>query len=641
MKNAEDRPLNLIRGLTFQERHPSDNDRIEINAALQRDRAALWSDPHGLTGGIATSCDRWIESGISPKTLALVQGETGESLANRVETPEWIRLVHRAAAKYAGAGSEFSKRHEQDSEREMLRPIQFVVDYFVDLLRIELMRLGPTVGGDAFECGAGNLTEPPHRTLFEAVSQACCLEMQLAWQRSPADRSLSPAEHFRAVLSEYSRIECCLEFLSIYPSLAKNVVGILSRWFNATLELAQRLSSDAGELMQAFDVSTRLEAIDWAAGETHDNGRSVAVLTFESGRKLVYKPRPMQVDEAFGSAVCLVNSRSCIELRVPRVLPREQYGWSEYVDQKPCRSAAEARNFFRRQGALLATLHFFGATDMHCENLVACGEFPLCVDLETVIQPCAPEMDQSVSSVVSVGMLPAPIIISRGGEVMSIDVSGLDGGAPRNALLRESYLIDYGTDRMRVGRRSVTRRKTRNQPHSCSGTPYRSVDFIDQISQGFRAQYDVMMTLRCNSPLESALSSTFARAMVRYVLRPTMVYVSLLSESWNPDLLQDGLDRSFYWEVLSALPLDGHITREAASRILDYEIECLERNDVPAFRSLGGDRHLREASGEILVANFFEISAVDNVRRRLQEASLADREFQTRAIEDALGSGSR
>ena len=39
--------------------------------------------------------------------------------------------------------------------------------------------------------------------------------------------------------------------------------------------------------------------------------------------------------------------------------------------------------FYRRQGALLALLYALEATDFHAENLIASGEFPVLIDLET------------------------------------------------------------------------------------------------------------------------------------------------------------------------------------------------------------------------------------------------------------------
>ena len=43
--------------------------------------------------------------------------------------------------------------------------------------------------------------------------------------------------------------------------------------------------------------------------------------------------------------------------------------------------------FYRRAGHLLCLMYVSSSTDFHDENLVACGEFPVPIDLETVFNP--------------------------------------------------------------------------------------------------------------------------------------------------------------------------------------------------------------------------------------------------------------
>ena len=45
------------------------------------------------------------------------------------------------------------------------------------------------------------------------------------------------------------------------------------------------------------------------------------------------------------------------------------------------------RRFYHRQGALLALLYVLDGTDMHYENLIAVGEQPVLVDVETLFHP--------------------------------------------------------------------------------------------------------------------------------------------------------------------------------------------------------------------------------------------------------------
>ena len=51
--------------------------------------------------------------------------------------------------------------------------------------------------------------------------------------------------------------------------------------------------------------------------------------------------------------------------------------------------AMTLKRFFKRAGAWLALFHCFGGTDFHQENIIAAGEHPVPIDLETVLQPTA------------------------------------------------------------------------------------------------------------------------------------------------------------------------------------------------------------------------------------------------------------
>ena len=80
----------------------------------------------------------------------------------------------------------------------------------------------------------------------------------------------------------------------------------------------------------------------------------------------------------------------------------------------------EFASFFRRAGAWLALLHCFAVTDMHQENLIAVGDQPVPVDLETTLQAAeqsradnddakayAAAREIISDSVMAVGLLPA------------------------------------------------------------------------------------------------------------------------------------------------------------------------------------------------------------------------------------------
>ena len=88
-------------------------------------------------------------------------------------------------------------------------------------------------------------------------------------------------------------------------------------------------------------------------GDTHQNGRTVAILEFESGEKLVYKPRQILIYKCFESLLDWLNDRGLKhKLKAAKSLDCQTYGWQEFVPFKECILKEEIRRFYYRQGAI-------------------------------------------------------------------------------------------------------------------------------------------------------------------------------------------------------------------------------------------------------------------------------------------------
>ena len=103
-----------------------------------------------------------------------------------------------------------------------------------------------------------------------------------------------------------------------------------------------------------------------------------------------------------------------------QVLDRPGYGWVEYVRSAPCSNEEVARRYYLRAGMLLCLVHVLKGTDFHFENLIACGEQPVLIDVETLMYPDPRSSLESrnvtgqteaenllASSVLRTGLLPA------------------------------------------------------------------------------------------------------------------------------------------------------------------------------------------------------------------------------------------
>src|SRR6185312_10755503 len=113
-----------------------------------------------------------------------------------------------------------------------------------------------------------------------------------------------------------------------------------------------------------------------------------------------------------------------------------------------------------RQGAYLTLLHVLEATDLHHENLIAAGEHPMLVDLETIFHPRVlmdnllgtgePACEVLEHSVVRVGLLPYQFWGNE--EAAGVNISGLGGAEGQLSPRAMPEWEGAGTDQMRLVR---------------------------------------------------------------------------------------------------------------------------------------------------------------------------------------------
>jgi hypothetical protein len=153
------------------------------------------------------------------------------------------------------------------------------------------------------------------------------------------------------------RGEHILSFFLEYSVLARLLVLQVDQWVDACQEFLLRLQTDQEAIAEVFFEGRELgSVVDIEAGcsDPHRHGRTVFLLTFDSGDKLVYKPRSMSVDRAFSDLLAWVNACGISPtLKVFRVLNRATYGWMEYIPSLSCQSQQEVQYYYQRIGMLL------------------------------------------------------------------------------------------------------------------------------------------------------------------------------------------------------------------------------------------------------------------------------------------------
>ncbi|MFD0276493.1 type 2 lanthipeptide synthetase LanM family protein [Kitasatospora sp. NPDC127111] len=440
----------------------------------------------------------------------------------------------------------------------------------------------------------------------------------------------TPQERFRSFLALAARRDGLATLLRGYPVLARLLAQTCLDTADAHAELLTRFAADrpqlVTDLLRGHDPGPLL-AVDSEAGDRHRRGRAVAVLHFANGTALVHRPRPPAAHRHFNALLGWFNTKPDVpRLRALGLLDRGGYGWTEFAEARPCRTPYEVERFYRRAGALLALLHVLDGTDLHFENVVAAGEHPVLVDVETLFHPPAqacPAEDPAAraleESVHRVGLLPQLLL----GDDGAVDVSGLGGGSRATSPVKGVDWAGAGTDEMRLVRRPRPFRQARNRPW-LDGAPVDPAPHTDALLAGFRAGYAALLAGRGQLTGPRGLLRTFAEDEVRVVPRATRVYTQLLDESTHPDVLRDAAARG---AVLELLRTDA-VADPGRPGLADHELADLWAGDVPLFTTRPGSRDLWTAGGRRLPGELAEpglaraeakLAALGGVDRKDQE----------------------
>nr|WP_246410197.1 type 2 lanthipeptide synthetase LanM family protein [Granulicella aggregans] len=454
------------------------------------------------------------------------------------------------------------------------------------------------------------------------------------------------AGRFESYVEQMRKPENLRIFLSEYPVLARKLRAVVRNSAERTVEMLNRLHDDWSEIQQTFAVArdAKVLQIRTDLGDSHRHGATVTSMELSDGRLLVYKPRRLDIDRAFTEVVSFVNSRiHRFQLKVPAVLPKGAYGWAEGIRHSACRDSNELRSFYVAQGGLLALLYALEATDFHSENLVACGKYPVPLDLEALFHPRLPFDDDASeeekvidpgydvmeNSVFRVGFLPQRIWATDASK--GIDLSGFGGAAGQLSPHKVPVFEDEGLDTMRIVHKQLAMSGGANRP-TIDGETVDVGDYNEEVSSGFAEVYRLIMSERNFLLEENGLLDKFSPHEVRVVLRATRIYGLMLNASLHPDALQEGVNHERAFHLLWKRCVE---KKSRYRRVILSEIQDLWENDIPIFTSTIGGTSLFDCRGKEF-PHFLTQSALQRVRERVLGLSESDLQRQLSYINGSL-----
>ncbi|MGV0790206.1 type 2 lanthipeptide synthetase LanM family protein [Mycolicibacterium sp. XJ1819] len=422
------------------------------------------------------------------------------------------------------------------------------------------------------------------------------------------------------------------------PILLRLIAVLTRQWLTTAREFVERLQTDVvavrGELL-GRGVAAQVSAVHGGLSDPHRGGRSVLRIEFADGRRVMYKPKDLRVDAVWHALVQRLNTRAPVELRAPRTFAREHYGWAECIEHAPCPGAEECAEFFRRAGAWLALFHCFAGSDVHQENLIAAGDHPVPVDLETLLQPGAAEAmngpphaaahaaatELIADSVAAVGLLPAY------GRTADRSVYPVGGMASDSTARTDVVWADVNSDAMRPVTVPQQTRPATNLP-LVAGREVGLDEHLDDLIDGFEEYATFLRSEVAGFGVQSLLDG-FAGLRIRKVIRPTQFYTMLLGRLTDDRTMDDGVIWSVQADFVARLA-DWDDDADPGWALRRAERAALLQLDVPYFQ-VGSDHcDILGADGvEVRVA---AAPGLQRARERLQHLDEDEIAWQTTVV---------
>ncbi|RIL41016.1 type 2 lantipeptide synthetase LanM [Staphylococcus gallinarum] len=375
------------------------------------------------------------------------------------------------------------------------------------------------------------------------------------------------------------------KLLEKVPVLARNIVEITENHITYIKEIIERYIIDYIDIRKEFFEGkiVKLDSINIGQGDTHKSGRSVAILNFQNNEKLVYKPRSLSIDIGYNEFLKWLNTKEIKhKIKIITSINKKHYGWQRYVENDECQTNEQVEHYYYRMGVLIGVLFTLNSTDMHYENIIANGEFPEIVDLETIISNNIYHSSEDnftlktiLNTILGSGVTNTGNLFS---ENIDTDISALTGIPKQKSKKIKNSIIKYSEDGNPELDFKYFETKEQKNLVKVNGEWMNPFDYIESLKNGL-SDYLNIVEKEKKYLIDEIIDFCFYDSFIRIVPRASQTYSSFLNASYHPKYLMSGIDKEFLYELLWNV-----CTQEPKmKKLVNSEVIDLLNNDIPYF----------------------------------------------------------
>lgn len=400
-----------------------------------------------------------------------------------------------------------------------------------------------------------------------------------------------------------------------YPELDQMCRDQAEKQVAFVLEMFYRLQKDKEKIETKIlggQTFYTVKEVRTGKGDLHCGGRSVVELRLDIGIVVYYKPHPVVSDIIFYKFMDEIEDGEAGYGNLYRCLDCIDYGWIRGIEHQECSLEEQIHNFYKRIGRMAGVCDLLGSHDLHYQNLIACGEYPVLVDLENIFRTDEEKFRIGEDTELKYSILDSNLFPISMRERRFCAVTGGNGGkgcyqVPGLHVDEEGISVTYGRPYMERGM---------NYPKRGIS----AAEYLPDIREGYDHAWRCILHMT-DVELKKILPGNI---FSRYLVHSTQLYHSILEASLHPSLMMEPEEREAF--IRKVCP-DGNL--------LNYEVKDLLMGDIPYFYRKADSKSLFVSSG-YEIKDYFKETMPEAVMRRKHAMNEKRRKLQCELLQMSL-----
>ncbi|EKS6645661.1 type 2 lantipeptide synthetase LanM [Enterobacter hormaechei] len=417
-------------------------------------------------------------------------------------------------------------------------------------------------------------------------------------------------ERFEFYVKEIIKKENIELIYKKYPLFEKQWNDEIRQYTDGLKKTLVTITNDITEAANYFygDLTTLVVTKIRPVGDPHKGMKMSTKVTYENEKNqqriLYYKPRNLSLDKGFERFINWWNNNAKIKHKVPRVMLKDGYGWCESISQQKCNDHFKVKSYYLAYGSLVAFSHIFATTDLHMENIISHGEYPVVIDIETLFS-CLFEFERNHP--VKYHIYSSLLLPSHADN--NIELSPLTFKENVQTDINVFVNPQKKVTSMKMEKKKFNTIKNKNQV-KLNNYIVNFLDYKNEIIEGFE---DTMLFILNNKDLFlDKIIECMSSCLVRILTRSTFEYSKILHNVYHPSSL-------YYKEKNRDINVLSNDFYDAD--ILNSEIDELLSGDIPYFEMKFDGKTLMNGRGDSLSTKVI-LSPLLKVKKQLKNLSL-------------------